>query len=345
MTWARTRASSLLGWVPFLGGIIWLARSSDPNLVHVATLITIWSLWGTSFNLIWGYAGQFSMAQVGLGAVSAYTAALAVNDWGWTFWPALAAGITAAVAASVVVGLASLRLSGFYFAIMTLAFALLFLSFVRTTGTLGRSTGLSARFDLGTVDVGGLRWDLDSRDGGYLLFLVLLVSVFLVAVGRLENSRSGRALVALREDPVLAASVGVRPSSYRLLAFTLSALVAGVAGVMYAGYLRFISPDFFGFGTLVVMIVQLVLGGRGHRFGPVLGAAIYIGLTEWARFGGSYREATFGAALVLIVLFAPAGVLGSLGRFARGRNRSSASQPGSVRGQSDGTASPPCLSG
>ncbi|MDQ1395780.1 MAG: branched-chain amino acid transport system permease protein, partial [Acidimicrobiaceae bacterium] len=142
MTWLQARARSLPGWVPFVLILGWMAASGDRNLLHVGTLIAIWTMWGMSLNVIWGYAGQFSMAQVGLGAISAYTTAVLVTTYHWSVWPAIAVAILLAVVASLVIGIVSLRLSGFYFSIMTLAFALLVLSYIRTLEAAGRSTGI-----------------------------------------------------------------------------------------------------------------------------------------------------------------------------------------------------------
>jgi ABC-type branched-subunit amino acid transport system permease subunit len=300
-----------VGWIPFLGLLGWLGTSGDPTLIHVGALIAIWTMWGMSLNMVWGYAGQFSMAQVGLGAVSAYVAAILFTEKGWSLWPAILVALLAAMLASLIVGLASLKLSGFYFSIMTLAFTLLLLSYVRTLDVAGRSTGISTRFEFGTVDLGFASWNLSSRQGGFLLFSTLLVGAFLLLMGRLERSRSGRALVAMREDPILATSVGVHEARHRLFAFVVSSLLSGTAGICYASYLRFISPSFFSFSALIVVIVQVVIGGVGYRFGPFFGAFVYIGLTEWLRVGGDYREGIFGLTLVLIVLFAPKGVLGT----------------------------------
>src|SRR5256885_10477276 len=116
------RYRALPSWVCVLGSMLAAGTSGDPLVVYIATLIAIWSLWSSSLNLIWGYAGQFSMAQVGLGAVSAYVAAILVAESGWAFWPAAAVGVAVSVLLSLLIGLVSLRLAGFYFGMMTLVF-------------------------------------------------------------------------------------------------------------------------------------------------------------------------------------------------------------------------------
>ncbi|MGE0304578.1 MAG: branched-chain amino acid ABC transporter permease [Acidimicrobiia bacterium] len=312
MTAFARRLPSLLGWVPLIGGALLIGLGGDPLQLHVVTLILIWALWGTSFNIVWGYGGQFSMAQIALGAGGAYTVAILNGQMGLNFWLALAAAVLVAVSLSIIIGVAALRLSGFYFAIMTLAFASLLLRFVATWDRVGRTTGMAAAGDFGTVDVGSLHWELASKEGGLLLLSVVTLSLVLLAIGRIERTRTGRALLATREDETLASSLGVAPIQYRLLAFALSAVVAVFAGVLYGAYLRFISPSFFGTAVLITLIVQVVIGGAGHRFGPVLGATIYIGMTEYYQFGGEHAHGFFGAALIVMVLIAPNGILGRL---------------------------------
>jgi branched-chain amino acid transport system permease protein len=145
---------------------------------------------------------------------------------------------------------------------------------------------------------------------------VLFVMAFLVANGRLLRLRSGRALLALREDEVLASSLGVHPARHRVLAFALSAIVAAFAGAFYASYLKYITPEFFGQENLVTMIVVLVVGGAGLRFGPLVGAVVYVALVDWLPIGGTFRAGLFGLVLIVIVIFARDGVAGLLLRLS-----------------------------
>jgi ABC-type branched-subunit amino acid transport system permease subunit len=306
------RRGAVLGWLAFLAWMLLLSASGDVTLINVAVLTAIWTTWGTSFNLIWGYAGQFSMAQVGFGALSAYVAAVLVAEQDWNAWAAAGAGIMAAVLASVIVGAASLRLTGFYFAIMTLAFSLLLLRFLGTLDLAGKTTGMSSSFDFGTLSIGSSTWDLGSRSGGFLWFMVVVAAVALLFVQRLGRTGVGRALRALRDDEVLAAAIGAHPLTYRLTAFALSAVLAGVGGICYASHLRYITPSFFALNLIIVMIVLVVVGGRGYVFGPFLGAAFYVTVTEWIRIGDELQAGLFGVVLIGVVLLAPRGILGTL---------------------------------
>jgi ABC-type branched-subunit amino acid transport system permease subunit len=305
---ARARVGVWFPWVALVGGVA--VTGVEGNLLLIGTLTTaaIMALWGVSFNFIWGFAGQFSMAQIGLGGLSAYVTALLVTKAAWSFWPACGIGIGAAVLASAVLGLASLRLAGFQFAIMTLAFVLLMISVTQDSAFAGRDTGIVAPFHFGSVNLGVLRWNLDSQTGGFLGLVTVSLVAVLVLTSCILRTRTGRALVALREDEILGQSVGIRASTYRLIAFAISAVIAGAAGELYAGYLRYLTPDFFGFDTLITLIVIVVLGGRGYSFGPVVGAAIYYGLVQYLNLS----PGVFGVVLICMVLLAPDGILGLL---------------------------------
>jgi ABC-type branched-subunit amino acid transport system permease subunit len=306
------------GWpalaLPVAIGIVML---EDPLFTHLATLIAIWTLWGTSLNLIWGYGGQFSMSQSALGALAAYTAGILIGHYHLAVYFGVVIALLAAVAASALIGLVALRLRGFYFAIMTLAFLLVLLALLDNSALAGRTTGLPIAYHLGVISVGPVEWNLDSRHGGFLIAAGVLVMLALFATRRLLNVRVGRAMLAVRDDPLLAMSFGIDPAVYKILAFMLSAVVAGLAGVLLSLYLHYITPEFYGFDTLITMIVMLVIGGTGRLLGPLVGAAVYVLLVDGFRVGGDYRQAVFGVVLILIVIFAPQGLVGLAARAGR----------------------------
>jgi branched-chain amino acid transport system permease protein len=333
------RKSGLV-WLGAAVVIVAVGRSSNLEILNVGALTAIWALWSSSLNVVWGYGGDFSMAQIGLGAVGAYMEAVLVTHYGWPFWAALGGAVGAAVVVGFVIGVVAARLSGFYFSIMTLAFGLALLALVPTLAITGQSTGLPTNIAPGTIRIGGLEWNLASRRGGYFLLCALVLVVVLFLVARLVKSPRGRAMVAVREDPVLATSVAIDVGRTRLVAFVLGAVIAGIAGVLYGGYLGFIFPSLFTFSAIITMIVQVVLGGRGFLIGPLIGAAIYVVLTDWVRFGGQYSDGVFGLLLVVIILFAPKGLCGlgadAIDAFRRrreagraGTSLASGNQPGS----------------
>jgi branched-chain amino acid transport system permease protein len=256
---------------------------------------------------------------VALGATGAYTTAILDTQFNWNFWLALVAAIAVGVCMSIIIGLIALRLTGFYFAIMTLAFASLLLQLLSTWNRVGGTTGMASAANPGVVNIGSVHWDLAAKNGGLLILAALFLLFFLGIMAQIERTRTGRALSAIREDQALAASVGVSSLYYRLLAFAASAVVAVVAGTLYSLYLLFISPTFFGVSVVITLIAITVIGGTGHKFGPVLGAAIYMILTQYLTWAGTHSDAIFGAVLVVMMLVAPAGILGhrkSLSRWA-----------------------------
>jgi ABC-type branched-subunit amino acid transport system permease subunit len=307
-----------LGWpalaLPIVIGIVML---EDPLWTHLATLIAIWTLWGTSLNLIWGYAGQFSMSQSALGALAAYSAGILIGHYHVAVYLGVLAALLAAVGASAVIGFIALRLRGFYFAIMTLAFLLVLLAVLENSALAGRTSGLPITYHLGVISVGPIEWNLDSRHGGFLIVGGVLVMLALFMTRRLLNVRLGRAMLAVRDDPLLAMSLGINPSAYKIVAFMLSAVLAGLAGVLLSLYLHYITPEFYAFDTLITMIVMLVIGGTARLLGPLVGALVYVLLVDGFRIGGDYRQAVFGVALILIVIFAPQGLVGLAARAGR----------------------------
>lgn len=309
---------------PLLGVLIAIVIGSldDPVWTHLATLVAIWTLWGMSLNLIWGYAGQFSMAQTALGALAAYVAGVLVGKLGYPVYVALGLAFAAAIAASVAVGLVALRLRGFYFAIMTLAFLLVLQAVLDNTALAGRTSGLAITYRLGEISLGPVDWNLSSRHGGFLVLTAAVVTASILATRRFLGVRLGRATLSVRDDEFLAMSFGINPSAYKILAFGLSAVFAAAAGLLLSLYLHYITPDFYGFDTLITMIVILVIGGVGRVLGPVVGAVIYVLLVDGLRVGGEYRQAVFGAILILIVMFAPQGLVGlALTAWRRGDRR------------------------
>lgn len=280
----------------------------ENTVITVLTVGLVWAFWASSLNLIWGYAGQFSMAQVALGGVSAYVSVVLTEAVGVPAAASIAIGMAASVIVSLVIGYVTLRLEGFRFAIMTLAFALAGVGLASTLEITGRTTGISSSTKWPEIQIGDFTWSLSSLDGGFAMFLVLMFAIMAIAMHALFRVRLGRGLLAIREDPLLSESLGTSVTRFRLLAFVLSAVVAGAAGIFQAQYFRFIYPSLFSFGTLVTVIVVLVLGGRGLIFGPLIGGLIYAILGTGFRVGGEFEGIVFGAAIILIVIFARHGV-------------------------------------
>lgn len=303
------RASERTARLAILSGFVAVVfLADDPSVQNVLTLSMIWAFWAFSLNIVWGFAGQFSMAQVALGGVSAYAMCLLIAERGWPLPVAAAAGIAAAIAASALVGVASLRQEGFRFAIMTLAFALTGIGFASSLEITGKSSGLIVPGTLPLIKFGPITWDTAGLDGGFTLLMLTTFLALGSAMAWVLRTDSGRGLLAIREDPILAEASGLSPWKYRILAFVLSAVVAGFAGVFQAKYYNFVYPSLFSFSTLVTVIVVLVLGGRGTLSGPLVGGVVYSVLTNAFRIGGEYETAIFGLAVIVLTIYARSGL-------------------------------------
>ncbi len=285
-----------------------LSFQLDPYLVHMAVLIAIYALLALSMNVIWGLAGQFSMAQVAFYEIGAYATSILVVRAQWPYWPAVLAAAILAVLASLLIGAFSFRLTGMYFAIVTLAFAqLITMLVVNVPDLTGGPYGLPARYRPEGFALGPLELSFQGPVDYYWV-VAATVAVGLLLAEQLVRSRTGRAMSAAREDELLAQSVGINLRYYKTVAFALSSALAALAGSYMAPYLTFISPSMFGFRELVNLILMLVVGGVGTLGGPVVGAALFVVLPEALRVAGNVRLGIYGALLILVVIFLPGGL-------------------------------------
>jgi len=267
---------------------------------------------------VWGYAGQLSVAQLALGGVAGYTTTLLISLHDVNLVLAVLAGVGTAVLCSLLLGLASLRLHGFYFTILSVSFAAVFVTLVTNSDTAGRTAGLLVdRGRLPVVDIGGLRWDLDSGSGGFFaLALVVFMAMHALAV-LLRECPAGRAMFAVRDDEALASSLGIRGATIKILSFALSAVVASVAGILQIYSFRLIVPEFFSFHEALLSLLLLVVAGLGYTYAPAIGAVVYVVLYQAAPVEGEWRVGLLGVFVILIVLFFPDGIAGGIRLLAR----------------------------
>jgi branched-chain amino acid transport system permease protein len=274
--------------------------------LRVLILICITAVVNQAWNLILGYAGIWSFAQLALFVLAAYAAALVARDAGWSPLAGTLTGAAVATLASLVIGLPSLRLKGAYVFLLTLAFHEIFrnLFILDTEQRFGGQYGLQ-RFG---------RWDFGG-DGSvaqltrtYYVALGLLIATSLV-IWVIVRSPLGLAFRALRDSEAYAGSRGVGAYGFKLLVFAVSAFFTGLAGGFYAFYLGSISPLNLDFGILMNQLAMIVIGGWGTFFGPILGTIVVRVFDEQLRDYDQLRPLIFGAALVAAVVFLPQGLV------------------------------------
>ncbi|HTY99231.1 MAG TPA: branched-chain amino acid ABC transporter permease [Rhodocyclaceae bacterium] len=250
--------------------------------IHMLLALSIWLTLA---------CGLLSLANAAFMGIGAYSAALLTLNLGWPFPAVLAAGSLAPAAVALAIGVPTLRLSGVYLAMATLAF-----------GEVSRVTILNLEITGGPEGLNGI----PATTEWWHIVLILLVVGY--GLARLRRSRVGRAFEAIKEDEVAARLMGIDVDRHKLFAFTLGAAIAGLAGALNAHYTFFISPREYGFENAVDILTMTVLGGISSLIGPVLGASILTLLPELLRFLHDYRLAVNGLILVLVVLFLPTGL-------------------------------------
>jgi branched-chain amino acid transport system permease protein len=282
--------------------------------LHVAIMAGIFTVLALSLNLLLGYTGQLSLGHAAFFGIGAYTSALLALKLEWPFWLGLPSAAAAAGLAGWAIGRLALKVRGAYFVLVTISFAgvisLVSVNWMElTNGPLGLP-GVPA------PELPGLSFR--TKSAYYYLVLAAAAGSYLVC-HRLVHSRLGRAFLALRENEPLAESVGVDPTRTLVLAAVVSAAMAGVAGSLYAHYVRFVSPEVFLFSYTVTMVIMVVAGGKGTLAGPVVGALLFTALPEALREAMSWQwqMLAYGVLLVLLVFFLPRGIVPSLTAWRR----------------------------
>ena len=303
--------------------------------VRITDIALLFIMLALGLNIVVGYAGLLDLGYIAFFAVGAYSYALLASpqfDVHWSFLALLPLGALMAAFFGVLLGAPTLRLRGDYLAIVTLGFGEIIRIFLNnlnrpyniTNGpqgiTLIDPLQIAGASLSKTQTVAGLT--ISPLHSYYFVFLACaLLSIFISV--RLENSRIGRAWIAIREDELAAAAMGINTRNVKLLAFAMGATFGGVAGGLFASFQGFISPESFTLLDSIMVLCMVVLGGMGNVGGVVLGAVLLTVLPEALRHAAPLQEALFGAvyvdpsdlrmllfglALVLMMLFRPAGL-------------------------------------
>ncbi len=245
--------------------------------------------------------GQLSLANAAFMGIGAYVGTVLTLQAGWPFWAVVLAAVLVPMVVAVIVGLPTLRLRGVFLAIATLGLGEVLRVIIINLGATGGAEGIS---------------QIPVKTQGWHLILALLVALYLT--WRLRGSRMGYAFEAIREDETVARTLGINTTGYKLIAFVLSAALAGLAGVLKAHLLHAITPGDYGFVQAVDMLTFAVVGGSTIFFGPVLGAVLLTALPEVLRTdflrdltnlqAGWQTLMLNGVILLLVILFLPNGL-------------------------------------
>ncbi len=274
-------------------------------LLDVAILSGIYIILALGLNVVVGFTGLLNLGFVAFYAVGAYTYALLNVKIGLGFWEALPLSLVFTTLCGFVLAIPALRLRGDYLAIVTLGFGeivrLILNNWDSLTGGPNGIPGIASPHAFG-LSLGTLNRYY------YVTFAAALLTY--AVVSRVRSSRIGRAWIAIREDEIGASSMGINTVRYKLYSFAFGAFWAGLAGVLFAAKMRFVSPESFTFMESVLIICMVILGGLGSIGGVIIGSVILVALPEVLREVQSYRMITLGAGLILIMIFKPQGLFG-----------------------------------
>ncbi|MBF0468740.1 MAG: branched-chain amino acid ABC transporter permease [Desulfamplus sp.] len=281
----------------------------------VAINVLLYICLGLGLNVVVGLAGMLDLGYIAFYGVGAYTYAILNVNYGLAFWFCLPFSAFFACIAGCIVGYPTLRMRGDYLAIVTLGFGeivrIILNNWMTLTNGPNGILGIKPIGILLPVMENGFTFEMFwvKKLAVFYYFALALAIIAIIAVKRLNFSRIGRAWESIREDETAAELMGVNTFNYKLLAYAMGAIFAGLAGALFAARMRFVSPESFTFLESVMVLCMVVLGGMGSIPGIVLGVIALIALPEVFRELESYRMLVFGSTMVIMMLFRPAGLV------------------------------------
>lgn len=281
-------------------------------LLGILIVIGLYTIIVIGLGILMGYAGQVSFGHAAFFGLGGYAVAILTTHYHWPTPAALLAALVLPGLVAALIGRPTLKLKELYLALATLAFGILVhILFNEGREITGGPSGLTG---IPYLSLGGLVFDRDLK-----FYYLVWVTVLVVTLGvkNMIESRIGRALKAVRESEHAAETSGIDTAALKLQAFIFSAVLAGLAGGLYAFYVTFVSPSPFGFHTSVQFVLMAVVGGLGTLWGPLLGVSLVVILGEVLRWavplvipgaGGEYQIIFFGIILMLVMIFRPEGL-------------------------------------
>ncbi|MBV9053582.1 MAG: branched-chain amino acid ABC transporter permease [Hyphomicrobiales bacterium] len=327
------RRLATIAGLAFLFSIpLWLGNF---YLLHVCIITGIFIIAAMSLNLLLGYTGQLSLGQAAFFGIGAYVSSLAslgfevhlLPDWLVTVdpkpvWFGMACAVVVTGLCGWAIGRIAFKVRGAYFVIVTISFAEVVRLVALNWDELTQGPmALNNIPPLSLVIPGLLDITFIGKVANYYLVLVFAILSYGI-IARLVRSRAGRAMIALKENEALAASVGIDVTKYLVLATVMSAAIAGAAGALYAHYVRIVDPNVFLFIYTVTMVIMVVAGGKGTLAGPVVGGVIFGLLPEGLRslaIAPEVQWIVYGILMILVVYLLPQGIVPALRPFLQHR--------------------------
>jgi branched-chain amino acid transport system permease protein len=323
----KARAGVAVAVVVLLAAFPWLLGNYPVRLLQE---ILIWGIFAMSLDLLMGYAGMVSFGHSAFFGVGGYVAGLALKEspgvGAALVYPAVAAAL-----AALVIGFFSIRVSGVYFIMLTLAFSQMFYAYAFQAWWLGAEDGV-----IGIPRITSL--GLGSDPSAFHLYVVASFALAALVLWRVVRSPFGHVLRGIHENESRMEAIGYAVNRYKLIAFVVAGTLAGIAGALYAQFNGQIPPDAFFWTTSGEALLMVIIGGTGTLVGAVLGATAFILLQSLVSTYTERWMLILGATFILFVIFAPGGIVGALrsaARTATGLPRGRARQPGEAEPQAE----------
>jgi branched-chain amino acid transport system permease protein len=288
----------------------------NPYYVDIVVFLIIYILLGLGLNLITGYAGQVSLGHAAFFGIGAYSSAILSVKADLNPWLAITLAIVITFVISAILGLPSLRVREDFLAITTLGMGLIIQSFFKNSSITGGAYGIDS------IPIPSL-FGMKLENMSYLIFLLIVMLIGIYAVRKMTQSRIGRAWMVIREDDIVAQSMGINITYYKVLVFAIGGAYAGAAGALFAHKVSFISSDSFGFAVSATLLSMVVIGGLGSIRGTLFGVSVLYLLPEFFRlfqftfidmnYLDMYKMMIYGLLMVLMMRYRPNGIFGKKG--------------------------------
>jgi branched-chain amino acid transport system permease protein len=304
----RIRTFPIVTFALFIILFPWIARFI-PGIGHYPDLMIfagIYCLMTIGLSLLMGYAGQISLGQAAFFGIGAYVSGILTATYGLNPWLCMVFGMIVAALVAVFVGVPSLKLRGHYLAMATLAFGIIvYIIFNEEGEWTGGPDGMS-----GIPGLNLFGFEFDSVEKYYYLVWVFVFAAFIFTINIIQ-SRSGRALRAIHISEAAANAMGINVSRFRAIVFVYSAILASLAGSLYAHYMNFVNPTSFDLFFSIKLLIMIALGGMHNIWGAIIGAFLVTFLSfEWLHYFEEFEVVVYGVILLLITIFLPHGLVG-----------------------------------
>jgi branched-chain amino acid transport system permease protein len=307
-------ATALAGWVAAALVMSALAFFLTSYYNDVYRKLLLWIALALSYNFLFGISGQVAFSHFVFYGIGAYAVVIFLFQLGMPLPLAILAGVLVCAAIALAVAIPSTRLEGFYLALATLALAQLFIVVLNEGGTVTGGTG--GLVDYRLPPIFGVR----ITGPWYTVVIVMLVLATYAVLLRLDRSWFGRACRAVRDNPEAAAAMGIDVARTKVIAFTLTSVLAGVAGMAYAFVDNTVNPPIFGLENAFLLLFMVIIGGSGRHVGALIGAVLlYVLPFLLSPLIGHHHALVFGVLMVAAILLQPRGLVGIYDKYSSGQ--------------------------